>query len=227
MSYRLLKRRCWINSRVHSGMQVGNFHITGGGHLGKQRFTSHWTPWWTSATNDFVGALVFVEDIYSRMFFAIAATIPVVAYQTWEYSTCPDKKNAKWPKRFIQGLFILFIVGIFFGYILLFSIVLEFLTNMSAGQFEMMFTIIFGSWLTWFYRLGFLFEMPLVVVFLTWLGILNPVRLAKAWRVSYFFLVIVSIMITPPDFISDIPVIISLLVLYELSVTIIAYKKKV
>lgn len=38
MSYRLLKRRCWINSRVHSGMQVGIFHITGGGHLGKQRY---------------------------------------------------------------------------------------------------------------------------------------------------------------------------------------------
>ncbi|WP_413022935.1 hypothetical protein [Peribacillus frigoritolerans] len=53
-------------------------------------------------------------------------------------------------------------------------------------------------------------------------------RMINTWSVSYFFLV-VPIMITPPDFISDILVIIPLLVLYELSVIIskIAYKKKV
>ncbi len=34
---------------------------------------------------------------------------------------------------------------------------------------------------------GFLFEMPLVVMLLTRLGILNSGRLAKARRVSYFF----------------------------------------
>lgn len=166
MSYRLLKRRCWINSRVHSGMQVGIFHITGGGHLGKQRFTSHWTSWWTSATNDFVGALVYVEDLYSWIIkdlgrdlailgpsdilwvytiiscvFAIAAAIPAVAYQTWGFiAPVLTKEERKVTQTFIPGLFILFIVGISFGYFLLFSIVLEFLTTMSAGQFEMMFT---------------------------------------------------------------------------------------
>jgi sec-independent protein translocase protein TatC len=54
-------------------------------------------------------------------------------------------------------------------------------------------------------------------------------RMINTWSVSYFFLVVLPIMITPPDFISDILVIIPLLVLYELSVIIskIAYKKKV
>jgi sec-independent protein translocase protein TatC len=70
--------------------------------------------------------------------------------------------------------------------------------------------------------------MPLVVMFLTRLGILNPVRLAKARKLSYFVLIVVSILITPPDFISDILVIIPLLVLYELSVTIskVVYMKR-
>ncbi|MFE4142528.1 twin-arginine translocase subunit TatC [Peribacillus sp. YIM B13472] len=205
----------------------------------------------------FVGALVFVEDIYSLIIkdlegnlailgpsdilwvymiiscvFAIAATIPVVAYQTWKFiAPALTKEESKVTLRFIPGLFILFIVGISFGYFLLFPIVLGFLTNMSAGQFEMMFTAdkFFRFMLNLILPFGFLFEMPLVVMFLTRLGILNPVRLAKARKVSYFFLMVVSIMTTPPDFISDILVIIPLLVLYELSVTIskIVYKKKI
>lgn len=86
----------------------------------------------------------------------------------------------------------------------------RFLTNMSAGQFEMMFTAdnYFRFMVNLVLPFGFLFEMPLVVMLLTRLGILNSGRLAKARRVSYFFLVVVSIMITPPDFISDILVII-------------------
>lgn len=164
--------------------------------------------------------------------FAIAATIPVVAYQTWEFiAPALTKEERKVNLGFIPGLFILFIVGISFGYFLLFPIVLGFLTNMSTGQFEMMFTAdkYFRFMINLVLPFGFLFEMPLVVMFLTRLGILNPVRLAKARKVSYFFLVVVSIMITPPDFISDILVIIPLLVLYELSVTIskIVYKKKI
>jgi sec-independent protein translocase protein TatC len=75
---------------------------------------------------------------------------------------------------------------------------------------------------------GVLFEMPLVVMFLTKLGILNPNRLAKSRKLSYFALIVISILITPPDFISDILVIVPLLLLFEVSVTIskMVYKKK-
>lgn len=73
--------------------------------------------------------------------FAIATAIPAVAYKTWGFiAPALTKEERKVTQTLISGLFILFIVGISFGYFLLFSIVLEFLTNMSAGQFEMMFT---------------------------------------------------------------------------------------
>ena len=75
---------------------------------------------------------------------------------------------------------------------------------------------------------GFLFEMPAVVMFLTKLGIINPLKLVKARKISYFVLVIVSVFITPPDFISDVLVIIPLLLLYELSITLskVVFRKK-
>jgi sec-independent protein translocase protein TatC len=75
---------------------------------------------------------------------------------------------------------------------------------------------------------GILFEMPLVVMFLTRLGIINPAVLKKSRKISYFVLVIISILITPPDIISDILVIVPLLVLYEVSVQLsnMVYRKR-
>ena len=73
--------------------------------------------------------------------FAIAATIPVAAYQTWRFvAPALNPEESKVTLRFIPGLFLLFILGISFGYFVLFPIVLGFLTTLSAGQFETMFT---------------------------------------------------------------------------------------
>ncbi|RFU63623.1 twin-arginine translocase subunit TatC [Bacillus sp. V59.32b] len=204
----------------------------------------------------FIGSFIFVQDIYGWLIkdldgklavlgpseilwvymmiaavFAIAATIPLAAFQTWRFVAPALKmEERRVTLRFIPGLFFLFIAGISFGYFVLFPIVLGFLTTLSAGQFEMMFTAekYFRFMINLILPFGLLFEMPLVVMFLTRLGILNPMRLAKARKLSYFALVIVSILITPPDLISDILVIVPLLVLYEISVQLsnFVYRKK-
>jgi sec-independent protein translocase protein TatC len=131
---------------------------------------------------------------------------------------------------FIPLFFFLFLSGLGFGYFVLFPMVLAFLTGLSNDQFSLMFTAehYFRFMLNLCLPFGFLFEMPLVVLFLTRLGVLNPLRLAKARKLSYFALIVISVLITPPDFISDILVIVPLLLLYELSVTIsrVVYKKR-
>ena len=75
---------------------------------------------------------------------------------------------------------------------------------------------------------GFLFEMPAVIMFLTKLGIINPHRLVKARKICYFVLMIISVVISPPDLVSDVLVIVPLLILYEFSITLskIVFRKK-
>ncbi|MCY8232620.1 twin-arginine translocase subunit TatC [Priestia endophytica] len=204
-----------------------------------------------------VAAFIFVEDMYNwlvrdldgklailgpgdilwvymiiSIICAIAFTIPVAAYQAWRFvKPALTREESMVTLSFIPGIFVLFITGISFGYFVLFPTVLGFLTNLSVGQFETMFTAeeYFRFMLHLSLPFGFLFEMPLVVMFLTRLGILNPMRLAKARKLSYFALIVVSVLITPPDFISDILVIVPLLLLYELSITIskFVYKKRI
>ena len=67
---------------------------------------------------------------------------------------------------------------------------------------------------------GVLFEMPVVVMFLTQIGVLSPKRMAKMRKLAYFVLAVTAVTITPPDIISDILVIIPLFLLYEISVTL-------
>lgn len=75
---------------------------------------------------------------------------------------------------------------------------------------------------------GVLFEMPVVIMFLTSIGILNPLRLAKMRKIAYLLLTIAAVTITPPDIVSDILVIVPLLLLYEISVGLsrIVYHKR-
>ncbi|WP_144550608.1 twin-arginine translocase subunit TatC [Peribacillus simplex] len=162
---------------------------------------------------------------------AIALTIPIAAHQTWLFVKPGLSENErKTTLSYIPGLFVLFIAGLSFGYFVVYPTVLSFLLSLSEGQFETMFTSekYFKFMINLTLPFGFLFEIPLVVMFLTSLGVINPMILSKARKISYFLLIVVSILITPPDLISDILVIVPLLVLYECSITLskIVYRKK-
>ncbi|MDA1477958.1 twin-arginine translocase subunit TatC [Bacillus changyiensis] len=162
---------------------------------------------------------------------AIATTIPVAAFQTWQFvAPALTQVERRVALFYIPGLFISFILGILFGYFILFPLVLQFLISLSAGHFQTIFTAqhYFRFMLNLTLPFGFLFEMPLVVMFLTSLGILNPARLAKMRKIAYFVLIVISVVITPPDFISDVLVIVPLLVLYEFSISLstFIYRKK-
>ncbi|WP_129708095.1 twin-arginine translocase subunit TatC [Priestia megaterium] len=162
---------------------------------------------------------------------AIALTIPIAAHQIWLFvKPALSKKERKITLSYIPGLFILFITGLSFGYFVVYPTVLSFLLSLSEGQFQTMFTSekYFKFIINLTLPFGFLFEIPLVVMFLTSLGVINPMFLSKARKLSYFLLVVVSILITPPDFMSDILVTVPLLILYECSVTLskIVYRKK-
>jgi sec-independent protein translocase protein TatC len=162
---------------------------------------------------------------------AIAGTIPVLASQLWMFvkpALKPIEKRIT--LSYIPALFILFIVGMSFGYFIIFPMVLEFLVNMGADMFVTNFTAekYFRFLMNMTLPFGVLFELPAVVMFLTALGIINPFVLAKIRKYAYFVLILIAIVITPPDFMSDFVVTLPLLLLYEISINLskFVYKKR-
>jgi sec-independent protein translocase protein TatC len=64
---------------------------------------------------------------------------------------------------------------------------------------------------------GLIFQLPLFIGFLTWIGLLSPALLFKFWRHSIVAIFIIAAILTPADPISQLVLAAPLLVLYGLS----------
>lgn len=197
------------------------------GHL-KEQPIAEGVPLTSLAPSDVLG-------VYMQFAFVIGmiVTLPVALFHVWRFVSPGLRPNERRVTlSFIPIAFFLFILGLSFGYYVVFPMVMGFMAQMNsyigtnlmygiAQYFSFMFNMVIPF--------GFLFELPIVVMFLTRLRILNPVRLAKARRFAYFGLAVIAIMLTPPDLISDVLVTIPLLVLYEISVWLsrIVYRKQI
>jgi sec-independent protein translocase protein TatC len=162
---------------------------------------------------------------------ALAGTIPVIALQIWLFVRPALRPfERKITLSYIPALFLLFVIGLSFGYFIIFPMVLNFLVNLGADMFVTNFTAdrYFSFILNMTLPFGVLFELPVVVMFLTSLGIINPFVLARIRKYAYFVLILIAIVITPPDFMSDFVVTLPLLLLYEISINLskIVYRKR-
>lgn len=162
---------------------------------------------------------------------AIAGTIPILALQIWLFVKPALRPiERKISLSYIPALFILFIVGLCFGYFVIFPTIMNFLVELSGDMVVTNFTAdkYFRFIMNTTLPFGFLFELPVVAMFLTSLGIINPYVLQKMRKYAYFVLVVIAVLISPPDIMSDVLVTIPLLFLYEISVNLskIVYKRK-
>jgi sec-independent protein translocase protein TatC len=123
--------------------------------------------------------------------------------------------------RFIPFSIIMLIIGFLFSYYILFPSLLNFtsIVNEKLGMTQTYgaleyFKFLFNTVIP----ITILFQLPIIIFLLTKLGIINPVTLKKSRKMAYFFLIVISVIISPPDFISDLLVCIPLLILYEFSI---------
>jgi len=162
----------------------------------------------------------------------IILTLPVLFYHLWRFVAPGLKPNERRTTLvFIPLATLLFLIGILFGYYGVFPYIVRFLVlianNLGAqGMYTMTqyFTFMFNFLLP----MGLLFELPVIIMFLTRIGIITPKKLIKIRKYAYLLLIIIASMITPPDFISDIVVSIPLILLYEISIWFakIVYRRK-
>lgn len=162
---------------------------------------------------------------------AVAGTIPILAMEIWLFikpALMPNERKVS--LSYVPALFLLFIIGLSFGYFVIFPIVMNFLISLGGDMMATTFTAekYFRFLLTMTLPFGILFELPVVLMFLTSLGIINPYVLQKMRKYAYFILILIGVILSPPDFASDFIVSVPLLFLYEISVQLskFVYKRK-
>jgi len=162
----------------------------------------------------------------------LIVTLPFSLYQLWAFlkpGLRPEEQKAS--LIFIPFAFLLFLLGLAFGYFVVFQMAFLF-TSGIAGKLELKETYGIAQYFSFMFNIlipiALVFELPIVVMFLTKLRILNPKRLHKIRRYAYMILVVIAAVITPPDAISAIIVAIPMIVLYEFSVMLsgVIYRKQ-
>lgn len=156
------------------------------------------------------------------MTFGILIALPIIIVQVMLF-ILPGlyDKEKKWVLRFVPFSILLFYAGAAFSLFVLLPITLEFfLVQMVQGIAEP--NISLEEYVNYMVSMilvgGLVFQMPIVLFFLTLMGILTSKKLAAARRYAILIIFIVAAIATPPDPFSQIVVAIPMLILYELCI---------
>jgi sec-independent protein translocase protein TatC len=150
-------------------------------------------------------------------------TSPYVLYQVWMFiSPGLYRREKRYVMPFMASTITLFALGGYFGYKIAYPRALEFLIGFGH-QFQPMITI--GEYTQLFLAIvlgmGLIFEMPILVFFLSFMGILSPGFMLKHFRYAILIIFIIAAIITPTPDVFNMCVFASpMLGLYALSVAV-------
>lgn len=158
----------------------------------------------------------------TALFAALFMASPVLIFQAWGFIApglrLSEKRSAL---AAISVSSILFVCGGLFGYFVAFPFGFGYLSNVLAGT-DILYLPRMEDYLSFAFQLllgfGLIFETPLAIVVLAFLGIVDVAGL-RAFRRYYIVLAfVVAAVLTPPDVVSQIIMGVPLLILYEVGV---------
>ncbi|MDR6549861.1 twin-arginine translocase subunit TatC [Paenibacillus qinlingensis] len=168
--------------------------------------------------------------IYMKCAFLFAGlfTIPVILYQAWAFvKPGLTESESRSALPYIPVAFALFIIGVSFSYWVVFPMMMRFMIrmNQSIGAVE---TYGIDRYFAFLFQIvipmAIAFELPVVLLFLTKIGLLTPQILKKSRKYAYIALTITGSCISPPDMISHLSVTIPLILLFEISVLVAGWQ---
>lgn len=173
---------------------------------------------------------LFLQYIKVSLIAALVVAAPVILYELLAFASPGLKSNEK---SFIMGILLLgtvfFILGVIFAYTVLLPFMLKFFSNINGNSgIEAQISIekYLSLVISILGMLGLVFEMPVITILLTQLGLLRPEWLKKSRRIVIVCIFIVAAIITPPDVVSQVMVAIPMLALFEISITFSSMVRK-
>ncbi|WP_431158288.1 twin-arginine translocase subunit TatC [Winogradskyella poriferorum] len=168
----------------------------------------------------------FSAHIWTSIYAGFIIAFPYVLYQLWSFISPGLKDNERKNSRgFLFSASILFFIGVLFGYYIVTPLSLNFLANYTisekiSNEFDVssVIAIVRSSAIA----SGFVFELPIIIYFLTRAGLVTPKFLKKYRKFALVIVLILAAVITPPDIASQVIVAIPILILYQVSIYISA-----
>ena len=166
----------------------------------------------------------FSAHLWTSVLAGFIVSFPYIIFEFWKFiSPGLYEKERKNARGFIFIASLLFFIGVLFGYYIVTPLSINFLGNYSVSSeifddFDLSSYI--GLLRASVLASGIIFELPIIIYFLTRVGIVTPEFLRKNRKISLVLVLSLSAIITPPDIASQIIVSIPILILYEVSIMI-------
>ena len=156
----------------------------------------------------------------------VIIAFPYIFWEFWRFiRPALTQKELSRTRGVIFWVSLLFFTGVAFGYFVIAPYTVNFFANFQLDEnienhwtitsyIDTLIPLILGT--------GLAFQLPLVMLFLSKIGIVSPDFLRKGRKYAIVIIAVVAGVITPPDVISQIIVSIPLLLLYEVSILLSA-----
>lgn len=168
----------------------------------------------------------FTMHIMASLVIGLTVAFPYVAWEIWRFIR-PGlyQKEKKHSRGAVLAISFLFFLGVAFGYYVMAPLMVYFLatytiSDIVVNQFDItsyvstIVALVFGS--------GLLFQLPVVIYFLSKIGIVTPSFLRTYRKHAIIIILVIGAIVTPPDPLSQTLIAIPLYLLYEISIMISA-----
>jgi sec-independent protein translocase protein TatC len=166
----------------------------------------------------------FKTHILISLIAGIIIAFPYILWEFWMFlqpALNPKERANSRGAVFVTSF--LFFLGVSFSYFIIVPLAINFLggyqvSTMVSNQIALRSYISTVTMVT--FATGLVFEMPIIVYFLSRIGIVTPEFMKKNRKIAIVLILVLSAVITPPDIFSQILVGIPLYILYEISIGI-------
>jgi sec-independent protein translocase protein TatC len=169
----------------------------------------------------------FTMQILSSFVIGFIIAFPYVFWEIWRFVKPGLKSNErKGSSGAVFAVSFLFALGISFGYFLMCPLMTWFFASYSISDVivnEFDITSYVSTFIALVFGSGLLFQLPVVVYFMTRIGLLTPGFMRTYRRHAYIVILIIGAIVTPPDPLSQMLISTPLFLLYEISIFISAY----
>ena len=168
----------------------------------------------------------FMMSFTIAMVGGFIVAFPYIFWEFWRFTRpALTQKEQRKTRGIIFWVSLLFFLGVGFGYFLIAPYTVNFFASYTldpliantftvADYIDNIVSLVLGT--------GIVFQLPLVVLFLSKIGILTPTFLKNNRKYAFVIILVIAAIITPPDVISQLIVTMPILLLYEISIWISA-----
>ncbi|MFW5649699.1 MAG: twin-arginine translocase subunit TatC [Candidatus Alkaliphilus sp. MAG34] len=174
---------------------------------------------------------LFMAYIKISLVLGLIIASPIVLFQIWGFIKPGLKvKEKKYVVLALSMGTIFLLMGVIFAYYIIVPMTIKFFTGVTVDKITPSFS--FANYISFVSSLllsfGLVFELPLLIILLTQLGLVAPKTLKKYRKFVILIIFVVSAILTPPDVVSQVLMAIPMTLLYEFSIIVstIIYRKK-